>query len=325
MENFKKRYNRYIGPSFTKLRRLLSAAIGRHSRVAARYGRRASDPGQGSVAPALDLLAPADPANGAIPPGSPAEEAIAGTESYLAVLTRIHAMLCPQLYLEIGMREGNSLRLACGPAIGIDPDMRLTEPEPTRARLYRVTSDEFFERHAEKTIERPIDLAFIDGLHLFEYVLRDFANVERRASRCGLIVVDDIFPNHPVQGSRFRRTRSWTGDVWRLLICLSEQRPDLVLLPLDCAPTGLLLIAGLDPDSHILSEQYTEIARRYLSEQPDVPPTLLHRAGALDAGSPLVTDLLHGLHKLRGECADLRAAHPFLDGFRGRYRYRSEA
>src|SRR5262249_50276956 len=158
--------------------------------------------------------------------GVPEEEITSGAENYLATLARIHEAVQPELYLEIGVRAGDSLRLAPRAAIGVDPDMRLAGPVPTTAALYPMTSDEFFRRHAAETIGRPVDLALIDGLHLFEYAVRDFMNTECRASRCGLIVVDDIFPNHAVQGSRFRRTRVWAGDVWRLVLCLSEQRPD---------------------------------------------------------------------------------------------------
>ena len=176
------------------------------------------------------------------------------------------------------MRAGDSLSLARRGAIGVDPHMNLPDKEATAAALYYVTSDEFFRRKAGGD-RQSIDLALIDGLHLFEYALRDFMNTERRASKCGLIVVDDIFPNHAVQGSRFRRTRAWCGDVWRLLLCLNEQRLDLILLPLDCSPTGLLLIAGLDPDNRTLWQRYNLVIQQYLSERHSAPPPNLLRNG----------------------------------------------
>jgi Methyltransferase domain len=37
-------------------------------------------------------------------------------------------------------------------------------------------------------------MAFIDGLHHFEQVLRDFINVEKRATSEGLIVIHDCIP-----------------------------------------------------------------------------------------------------------------------------------
>lgn len=91
------------------------------------------------------------------------------------------------------------------------------------------------------------DLMFIDGMHLSEFTLRDFINVERWASPNTRVVIDDIFANHPVQAERRRATRVWTGEVWKLHHCLSMHRPDLLLLVLDAEPTdrptGLLLVA----------------------------------------------------------------------------------
>jgi SAM-dependent methyltransferase len=291
--------------------------------VATRCHHRATERPERSAVRPLAVSAPADPADGSIPPGTPEEESTSGAIHYLTTLAQIHEALHPALYLEIGVRAGDSLRLAQRDAIGVDPEPRLAGPGLTTTAVYKMTSDEFFRRDADKTIGKPVDLAFIDGLHLFEFALRDFMNIERRASRRGLIVVDDIFPNHAVQGSRFRRTRVWTGDIWRLLLCLSEQRPDLILLPLDCSPTGLLLIAGLDPDNRTLWEHYNPLVRRYLSAYHDAPPpALLSRTEALDPRDPIVLDMLNALRKLAEGGADAELISSFCSEFRNRYRYR---
>jgi hypothetical protein len=293
----------------------------KHGPALERSGQATLAEGEESAREPLAVWAPADPADASVLPGLPEEEATRGAEDYLATLARIHETLRPALYLEIGVREGHSLRLAKGRAIGVDPIMRLGRREPAAA-LYHETSDEFFEHHAGETLTRSVDLALIDGQHLFEYALRDFMNVERRASPCGLIVVDDIFLNHPAQGSRFRRTCTWAGDVWRLLLCLAEQRPDLFLLPLDCSPTGLLLIAGLDPTNRTLWQEYNPMVRHYLSEVQDTPATLRSRAGALDPRNPLVCDLLDGLRRLGEKGADVRAVRAFCDTLGRRFQYR---
>jgi SAM-dependent methyltransferase len=295
----------------------------KHFPVATLCDQRASEPVKRSVVGPLAVTVPADPADGSIPPGAPEEEVTSGAEHYLTTLARIHEALHPGLYLEIGVRSGDSLRLAPQAAIGVDPNMRLAGSVPTTTALYHMTSDEFFRRDADDAIGRPVSLALIDGLHLFEYTLRDFMNTERRASRCGLIVADDIFPNHAVQGSRFRRTRVWAGDVWRLLHCLSEQRPDLLLLPLDCSPTGLLLIAGLDPDNRTLWDRYNPVIRGALSDSDDAPPPAqVSRAGALSPKDPIVFDLLKGLRRLEDEGGNAEVVRSFCNEFRNRYRYR---
>ena len=44
-----------------------------------------------------------------------------------------------------------------------------------------MTSDDFFASHdlAQVLGGRPVDLAYIDGMHQFEFALRDFMNLER--------------------------------------------------------------------------------------------------------------------------------------------------
>jgi hypothetical protein len=272
----------------------------------------------------LAIGAPADPADGAIAPGSTEEEAISKGEPYLTTLARIHETFCPELYLEIGVRGGDSLKLAKKSAIGIDPNMHIAG-QKLSAELFHETSDEFFERDVGEAFDRLVDLAFIDGLHLFEYALRDFMSLERRMSPSGLIVVDDIFPNHTAQGSRFRRTRVWCGDVWRLLLCLAERRPDLFLLPLNCSPTGLLVIAGLDPANRVLWQEYNPTVRHYLSASSEVPAAVVGRTGATDPKNRLLQKMLDGLRQLREAGADVSTVRSFCDRIAGQLRYRPGA
>ncbi|QEH36346.1 hypothetical protein OJF2_49070 [Aquisphaera giovannonii] len=288
--------------------------------AAPRPGLRVDGPHRRSRRPALAIAAPADPAPSSIAADSPDQEATSGIEDSVATLGRIHAAIRPELYVEIGVGHGRSLALASRPAIGIDPDMQPSGLGPHVA-LYHETSDEFFERHATEAIGRPIDLAFIDGLHLFEFALRDFMNLERRASRRGLVVIDGVFPNDATQGSRHRTTRTWCGDVWRIVPCLQEARPDLLLLPLDCAPAGMLLVAGLNPEDRTLWDQYNPIVRRHLLQAPDAPPpqAVLDRTGALAPSHPLVVGLLEGL----GGCGEPESIRGLVESTRMRCRERT--
>jgi SAM-dependent methyltransferase len=233
--------------------------------------------------------------------GSVEEERTQGGEGYIDFLSRLHARLEPGSYLEIGVRRGASLALAACPAVGVDPFPRLEGVElPSSTRIVQSTSDDFFELHADAMTAAPVELAFIDGMHLFEYALRDFMNIERRAEATSLVVIDDIFPNHVAQAHRQRRTRVWTGDIWKLRACLAQHRPDLVLVAVDTHPSGMLLIAGLDPANRVLWDRYNPIVRQYAADS-DPPPDILSRKAALGPYDSRIEHLLLSLRRQRGK------------------------
>ena len=111
--------------------------------------------------------------------------------------------------------------------------------------------------------ELPVDLAFIDGMHLFEFALRDFTNCEALSGPDSLIVLHDCLPMDALTASRERSTDHWTGDVWKLVLCLLDRRPDLDLTVIDVPPSGLCLVRGLDRDSKVLREGMQDILQSY--------------------------------------------------------------
>jgi hypothetical protein len=186
-----------------------------------------------------------------------------GGESYLALLARLHAYLQPSTYVEIGVSSGKSLVLAGTQteALGIDPEPRLEHALGPRMRVFAETSDAFFaSRDLRAELGgREVELAFIDGMHLFEFVLRDFMNLEPHCSRQGAILLHDCYPLDEATGARERRTTFWTGDVWRALLALKKYRPQLRIAMLASPPSGLAVVRGLDPGSRVLAERYDEI------------------------------------------------------------------
>jgi len=252
------------------------------------------------------LSAPAGPTGSRPQPSAAAcapEEAVRGGAHYLEALAVCHRLLRPQRYLEIGVRSGHSLALASCAAIAVDPAPELARELAATTRLFTVTSDEFFAEQGALLSQEPPDFAFVDGMHLFEYALRDFLNIERSCAPGCLVAVDDVFPSHPAQASRERHTRVWTGDVWKLHRTLAAHRPDLFLLPLDTLPTGLLLVAGLDPANTLLRDRYAELVSNASSAE-DVPPAaVLQREGALPLGHPVVSAVLVALADLRRAAA----------------------
>ncbi|WP_330205256.1 class I SAM-dependent methyltransferase [Cyanobacterium sp. Dongsha4] len=177
---------------------------------------------------------------------------------YLEILSAFHETLNPQTYLEIGVSHGDSLRFAKNRIIGVDPNPQIQDNG--EYLIYAKTSDLFFAEDANNLFQiAKIDLAFIDGMHLFEFALRDFINIEKYAHKNSYILIHDILPRCFSESSRARVTIDWTGDIWRLMIGLRKYRPDLNITVLDSYPTGLGIITNLNPESRILIDNYDEI------------------------------------------------------------------
>jgi hypothetical protein len=100
---------------------------------------------------------------------------------------------------------------------------------PKDLDLFCRARNDFFFFHVRESILAPIDLAFIDGTHLAEFVYRDFSYLEQFVAPSGIIVIDALFPNHPLQAARNRQIQAQCGDVWRFTEVLIETRPDLQL------------------------------------------------------------------------------------------------
>lgn len=191
---------------------------------------------------------------------------------YLDFLKALHVKRHVIRYLEIGTLYGASLSLAAGPSIAIDPSF-LLDKEDWSARqhinLFEMTSDAFFSKHDPRdSLAGPVELAFIDGMHLSEFVFRDFINAERCCSKNSIIVLNNPIPQNYEMTERRRRTSmrhdkplasAWTGDVWRVVPLLRRERPDLCVRVLDCQPTGLVLISNLNPHYRTSPGRLTEL------------------------------------------------------------------
>jgi hypothetical protein len=217
-------------------------------------------------------------------------------------LAEMHRLFAPRTYLEVGVADGRSLALSRCRTIGIDPSFAITAPIRCDVSLYRQASDDFFARPEplEHFGGAPIDLAFIDGMHLFEYALRDFINVERHATPYSVIVFDDMLPRDIPEAARQRVTKFWAGDVFRMIETLTKYRPDLVLVQLDTKPTGMLAVFGPDPTSRVLPDRLDEIISSTVDNDPqDVPVSILERTNAFPAQSLLRSDVWRVLDEAR--------------------------
>lgn len=166
---------------------------------------------------------------------------------YRAVLATMHAALKPKLYVEIGVRDGASLKLA-GPdtrCIAIDPQPRVNIQDwPNRNTSWNITtSDRFFERQECVEKAKGFDLGFIDGDHSYGQVMEDFSHLEALAKPSSIIAIHDVIPmdertaQPSAEGVSFH-----SGDVWRAMATIVEHRPDLTAFTVPCAPTGLGIV-----------------------------------------------------------------------------------
>lgn len=187
---------------------------------------------------------------------------------YREVLSAIHQHSRPRTYLEIGMLTGATLALARPETmvIGVDPLPAVWTKINADAQLFFETSDDFFAQHDIPRLlgGLPIDFAFIDGMHLFEFALRDFTNIERNAAPGSVVTVHDCLPREAAWASRERITDMWTGDTWKVVCCLSEMRPDLEISTITAGPSGLAIIRNLDPTNTVLQDRYEEAMDRFL-------------------------------------------------------------
>ncbi|MEU9170474.1 class I SAM-dependent methyltransferase [Streptomyces sp. NPDC048420] len=219
-------------------------------------------------------------------------------------LRGLHQASANRNYLEIGVNDGRSLTFSRVPSIAIDPAFKVVTEIRCDVHLAKATSDDFFARenplqhlkggrHPLRNIARnrspfgywrevTLDLSFIDGMHLFEYALRDFINVEKHSDWASVIVFDDMLPRNIDEAARDRHTDAWTGDVYKVIEILNRYRPDLVTVLVDTAPTGQLVVFGADPTSTVLQDNYDEIMAEFNVPDPQkVPETILERTVAV--------------------------------------------
>jgi predicted O-methyltransferase YrrM len=239
------------------------------------------------------------------------------TMSRHELLQALHDRTQPRTYLEIGIRTGNSMALSRTRSIGVDPFFKIDKPIQCDVQLIKATSDDFFAgdnplAHFDGV---PVDLAFIDGMHLSEFALRDFINIEPFMADTGVVVLDDVLPRNGLEAARDRKTEPWTGDVYKVVETLRRTRPDLVVLLVNTAPTGTAVVIGVDKTSTLLKDAYPAEEAYLTRPDPQTPPQeYLDRSIALEPAVLLESPVWDLLVTIRnsGDLADLAAVRDEL-------------
>lgn len=127
-------------------------------------------------------------------------------------------------YLEIGVFKNevfNSIPLTLENKVGVDP---------FEGGTHRLESDTFFKQYNKEIY----DVVFIDGLHIYEQVKKDFINSYNSLSSDGIILLHDLLPLNSFTQSRFRKTSIWNGDVWKFALELSKLfKEDFIISNID--------------------------------------------------------------------------------------------
>jgi hypothetical protein len=203
---------------------------------------------------------------------------------YKEVLKWFHNWLAPQTYLEIGTLTGGTLSLADCPSIAIDPQFQITSDVIGKKRstlFYQVGSDQFFrERNPSQLLGSAIDLVYLDGMHWYEFLLRDFINTEKHAKRNSVIIMHDCIPTNLYYGRRVVDSMAdlrervafpgwWAGDVWKTVELLKRARPDLRIHAYNAPPTGLVCVTNLDSSSEVLEKNYSGLIESLMDQSYD--------------------------------------------------------
>ena len=108
-------------------------------------------------------------------------------------------------YLEIGCDDDASFsKIKIEKKIGVDPFSGGT---------IRDTSNNFFKNNKDF-----FDIIFIDGLHIYDQVIKDINNSLKFLNKDGFILIHDCLPRTKAHQAIPRYRGSWNGDVWKAIV-----------------------------------------------------------------------------------------------------------
>ena len=143
-------------------------------------------------------------------------------------------------YLEIGVNTGDNISKINAKNIdGVDP----VKQHPMTN--FEMTSNDFFE---QLDVNKKYDIIFIDGLHLYEQVIKDIDNSLKHLNPNGIILLHDCNPtqeHHQYRDPVYNQP--WNGDVWKAILHFRKTRSDLQMCTIN-TDYGLGVIAPGEQD-----------------------------------------------------------------------------
>jgi hypothetical protein len=156
-------------------------------------------------------------------------------------------------YLEIGVYVGrNFFQIRAKDKVAVDPAFyyswfkrikkSFSKSNFTNAssKSYKLKSDEFFTSVAPAMYKaKDLDICLVDGMHEYDYALRDVENALQYLQKNGVIVMHDCNPQTAEAAVSFQDWKKrdyygfWNGDVWKSILHLRSTRNDINVFVLD--------------------------------------------------------------------------------------------
>ena len=169
-------------------------------------------------------------------------------------------------YLEIGVFSGHTFfKIKTTFKIAVDPEFQfgffrkltktIINPYNRFNKYFSKTSDRFFSEDAASVFEfKKIDVVLIDGMHEYNFALRDVENSLKYLDEDGIIIMHDCNAVTEDTSSSFEEWKSkgmigsWNGDLWKTIMHLRSLRNDINVFVLDC-DHGLGIVTKRKPEN----------------------------------------------------------------------------
>ena len=152
-------------------------------------------------------------------------------------------------YFELGTRGFHTFNfIRCPVKQGIDPELHhemVDRRDSEKLSLYPFESDKYFAYNHD-----PFDIAFIDGLHESQQVIRDIVSCYNSLLPNGRIVLHDHLPTCVEQATPGTSWSQNPQDVWKGLTWFRHEYPDIesCVLNMDWG-LGVIYKKPTDPDT----------------------------------------------------------------------------
>jgi hypothetical protein len=171
-------------------------------------------------------------------------------------------------YLEIGVFKGRVFfSVPAHNKIAVDPEFQFAAPKKVKklfrrvsnlwAKFYEKTSDDFFSEDATKLFQKnKIDVCLVDGMHEYDFALRDIENSLKFLQKNGIVLIHDCNPVSKEASVSFEEyknrgfVKDWNGDTWKAIVHLRSLRDDINVFVLDC-DQGLGVVTYGEPESKL--------------------------------------------------------------------------